>query len=98
MAERARPHAAPNDPSRHKDTAHPPRAQVPYITQLCALALDTGLEIKKTAIAQGVSIEPDFILYRAKPDGSLGAVVRDDELITLKCGDEFVSTAPDDNS
>ena len=58
----------------------------------------TGKQIKATAIAQGVVIQPDFLLYRAKPDGSLGAVVRDDEPVVLKCGDEFVCTGPDDNS
>jgi hypothetical protein len=59
---------------------------------------ETGLEIKKAAIAQGVSIEVGFVLYRAKPDGRLGPVVNDDEQIVLQCGDEFVCVAPDDNS
>lgn len=59
---------------------------------------ETGLQIKTTAIAQGVVIQPGFNLYPSKPDGSLGPVILDDEPVTLKCGDEFTCTAPDDNS
>ena len=58
----------------------------------------TGLQIKTSAIEQGVAIQPDFVLYRAKPDGNLGPVVRDNETVVLKCGDEFTCTGTDDNS
>lgn len=58
----------------------------------------TGLEIKRTAIAQGVAIKPDFVLYAMKPNGELGPVIRDDEKVNLKTCDEFRCVAPDDNS
>lgn len=57
-----------------------------------------GLEIKQTAIAQGVSIDVGCVLYRLKPDGGLGAAIRDDEAVTLKPCDAFNCVAPDDNS
>ena len=58
----------------------------------------TGLDIKQTAIAQGVAIKPDFVLYAMKPNGELGPVIRDDEKVNLKKCDEFRCVAPDDNS
>lgn len=58
----------------------------------------TGLEIKQTAIAQGVSIQPDFVLYPVKHDGSLGAAIDNAEKVTLDECDEFRCVAPDDNS
>lgn len=57
----------------------------------------TGLEIKQTAIAQGVSIQADFNLFRVKPNGSL-ELVRDDEQVALNKNREFRAVAPDDNS
>lgn len=58
----------------------------------------TGLEIKQTAITQGVSIDVGCVLYRFKPDGSLGPAIRDEETVTLKPCDSFNCVAPDDNS
>jgi|ERR1043166_275049 hypothetical protein len=58
----------------------------------------TGLEIKETAIAQGVAISKDGVLYAMKPDGGLGAVIRDDEKVTLRPCEEFRCVTPDDNS
>jgi hypothetical protein len=58
----------------------------------------TGLSIKTTAIEQGVPIQPQFLLYKAKPDESLSPAIPDDERVFLKCGDEFVCSAADDNS
>ena len=58
----------------------------------------SGLEIKETAIKQGIAIEVGFVLYRLKPDGSLGPVIRDDEPVTLKTCEEFSCVAPDDKS
>ena len=57
-----------------------------------------GLEIKETAIKQGVAIEVGFVLYRLKPDGSLGPVIRDEDDVTLKDCEEFSCVAPDDKS
>ncbi|MBI5818283.1 MAG: hypothetical protein HZA88_04785 [Verrucomicrobia bacterium] len=58
----------------------------------------TGLNIKQTAIEQGVKIDIGCVLYRLKPDGSLGPAIRDDEPVVLKHGDAFNCVAPDDNS
>lgn len=58
----------------------------------------TGLEIKQTAIAQGVKIDVGCVLYRLKPDGGLGPAIRDDEPVTLRDCDAFNCVAPDDNS
>ena len=58
----------------------------------------TGIEIKQAAIAQGVSIDLGFVLYRVKPGGGLGPAIRDDEHLTLRKCDEFRCVAPDDNS
>lgn len=58
----------------------------------------TGLEIKQTAIAQGVSIDVGCVLYRFKADGGLSPAIRDDEPVTLKPCDAFNCVAPDDNS
>lgn len=58
----------------------------------------TGLEIKQTAIAQGVKIDAGCVLYRLKPDGGLGPAIRDDESVALKHCDAFNCVAPDDNS
>jgi hypothetical protein len=58
----------------------------------------TALEVKKTAIEQGVKIDLDCVLYRVKPDGSLGPAIRDDERVVLHECDEFNCVAPDDKS
>lgn len=58
----------------------------------------TGLEIKETAIKQGVAIETGFVLYHVKPEGGLGKAIGDSEIVTLKACDEFRCVAPDDNS
>lgn len=57
----------------------------------------TGLQIKQTAIAQGVNIKPDFILYEVK-DGSRRHRVPDEKEISLHPGDKFEAVADDDNS
>ena len=58
----------------------------------------TGLELKRTAIDQGVKIDIDCVLYRVKPDGSLGPAIRDDEKVVLHKCDAFNCVAPDDKS
>lgn len=55
-----------------------------------------GAEIKQVAIAQGVNIEPDFSLFLRGKDGL--EPVRDDEMVKLKKGVEFVAVAADDVS
>lgn len=56
----------------------------------------SGAEIKQTAIAQGVAIEPDFSLFLQEKDGL--DPVRDDEVVKIKKGYEFTAVAPDDVS
>ncbi|MFO1003474.1 MAG: hypothetical protein U0936_24340 [Planctomycetaceae bacterium] len=58
----------------------------------------TGLEVKQTAIAQGVSIDVGCVLYRLKPGGGLGPALSDQDRIALRRCDEFRCVAPDDNS
>ena len=58
----------------------------------------TGLELKQTAIKQGVRIEVGFVLYPVKTDGGAGASIDDAEKVTLRDCDEFRCVAPDDNS
>ena len=58
----------------------------------------TGLEVKQTAIAQGVAIDVGCVLYRLKAGGGLGPAIGDQDRIALKRCDEFRCVAPDDNS
>ena len=57
----------------------------------------TGVEIKTTAIAQGVSIQQDFVLFEVKGAGHLKQI-SDDEVVTLHEHAQFRAVAPDDNS
>jgi len=56
----------------------------------------TGLEIKRTAIAQGVLLEEPFQLSVKR--GQRYQVVGDDERVTVHPRLEFLAVAPDDNS
>jgi hypothetical protein len=58
----------------------------------------TGLEIKETAIRQGVNIQTSFVLYQILPDESLGPQIDDDQRLVLKDCEAFRCVAPDDNS
>jgi hypothetical protein len=57
----------------------------------------TGAVIKTTAIAQGVTIQPDFALFDVKGPGHLDPVP-DDKEIELHKKQAFRAVAPDDNS
>lgn len=57
----------------------------------------TGVEIKQAAIAQGVNIQLDFILFRDKGQGRRDPI-RDDERIELHRGERFEAVPGDDNS
>ena len=56
----------------------------------------TGAEIKAAAIAQGVAIRPDFVLFHAR--GSELDQVDDGEAIVVDPNQSFRAVAPDDNS
>jgi Multiubiquitin len=57
----------------------------------------TGLEIKDTAIAQGVNIQRNFVLYQLHGQGK-PKPVGDAEEVTLNRNDAFRAVTPDDNS
>jgi hypothetical protein len=57
----------------------------------------TGLQIKTTAIAQGVAIQADFPLFEVHGPHNLQPI-GDRELVTLHPHQEFRAVAPDDNS
>lgn len=57
----------------------------------------TGLQIKETAIAQGVNIQSDFVLFLDKGNGRRDAV-RDDEVVHLHPNQKFEAVPGDDNS
>ncbi len=59
-------------------------------------AHQTGTSIKEAAIAQGVPIQPDFLLSRK--DGAKFEPVGDEEDIHVHAGDEFRALDGDDNS
>ncbi|HWO59384.1 MAG TPA: multiubiquitin domain-containing protein [Umezawaea sp.] len=56
----------------------------------------TGLEIKRAAIAQGVTISENFQLSVKK--GKHYDVVGDTDEVTVREHQEFLAVAPDDNS
>ena len=56
----------------------------------------TGLEIKQTAIAQGLPIKEDFVLY-LKKNGEMKTVGNTDPVRLEEC-ETFTCLAPDDNS
>lgn len=56
----------------------------------------TGLEIKQAAIAQGVAIRSDFLLYEEVPGKN--KPVPDEKEIAVHPNQKFVAIANDDNS
>jgi hypothetical protein len=57
----------------------------------------TGLEIKEAAIAQGVKIERDFLLYLMRDHGPNKQIDNDEE-VTITDHSRFHAIADDDNS
>jgi len=57
----------------------------------------TGIQIKETAIAQGVSIQPNFQLLE-ELSGGRTKVVADGDVVHVNEHTRFVAIAPDDNS
>ncbi|WP_020471376.1 hypothetical protein [Zavarzinella formosa] len=58
----------------------------------------TGLEIKTTAIEQGVEVDVGCVLYPQKPGGGRGSAIADAAVVELRQCDVFKCIAPDDNS
>ena len=79
--------------------AHKPQVEVLVNGQKVVLSQPeaTGAEIKATAIADGVPIQPDFVLSEVLQSGKQ-KIVPDDKKIRLKDGDEFWAIPGDDNS
>ncbi len=57
----------------------------------------SGADIKAAAISQGVSIQPDFLLYLVKGDGQLEPI-QDDEQVRVHEHERFRAVTPDDVS
>jgi hypothetical protein len=57
----------------------------------------TGAEIKAAAIAQGVHIQPNFVLQEELPNGT-SRIVGDNDEVRLREHLRFTAIAPDDNS
>ncbi|MEQ1522053.1 MAG: multiubiquitin domain-containing protein [Aestuariivirga sp.] len=57
----------------------------------------TGLQIKEAAIAQGGSIQLNFVLQQELPNGS-SAIIGDADIVHLHPHLRFTAIAPDDNS
>jgi hypothetical protein len=57
----------------------------------------TGAEIKAAAIAQGVHIQPNFVLQEELPNGT-SRIVGDNDKVHLRDHLRFTAIAPDDNS
>lgn len=57
----------------------------------------TGAEIKAAAIAQGVAIQPNFVLQEELPNGT-SRIVGDNDEMHLRAHLKFTAIAPDDNS
>jgi len=58
----------------------------------------TGLEIKKSAIAQGVAIQLDFLLTQEAHDGHPARTIADDKTITVTEHSKFTANDVDDDS
>jgi multiubiquitin len=57
----------------------------------------TGAQIKAAAVAQGVPIQQDFVLFEVKGHGHLKQI-GDEEVVHLHEHEKFRAVAPDDNS
>lgn len=57
----------------------------------------TGAEIKNTAIAQGVHIQPNFVLQEEFANGT-SKIIGDHDKVKLRDHLKFTAIAPDDNS
>ena len=58
----------------------------------------TGLEVKQSAIAQGVEIELDFLLTLEAHGGHPATVIADDKTITVTKHSVFTANDGDDDS
>lgn len=84
-------------PSTKEDTKPKPKT-IQILVNGHDVAVDerhtTGLDIKKAAIASGVPIQEDFVLYLKH--GHDLEKVDDDDNVKVHKGQEFTCVAPDD--
>ena len=57
----------------------------------------TGAAIKAAAIAEGVAIQPNFVLQEELPNGT-SRIIGDNDAVYLRAHLRFTAIAPDDNS
>ncbi len=78
---------------------HPHRVTIKVNEQPVTMTgkIATGAEIKAAAIAQGVLIQPNFILQEELPNGT-GRVIGDADEVHLRLHQRFTAIQPDDNS
>ncbi len=57
----------------------------------------TGAQIKNAAIAQGVHIQPNFVLQEELPNGT-SRIIGDNDEVRLREHLRFTAIQPDDNS
>jgi hypothetical protein len=57
----------------------------------------TGIELKEVAIAQGVAIQLDFVLFEVKHNGRRD-VIGDHDTVQVNKESEFAAMGNDDNS
>ena len=57
----------------------------------------TGAQIKAAAIAQGVAIQPNFVLQEELPNGT-SKIIGDNDEVHWRAHLRFTAIAPDDNS
>ncbi len=89
----------PPPPTEVKPGEHDHRVTVAVNEQPVQLAgqTATGAQIKAAAIAQGVHIQPNFVLQEELPNGT-SRVIGDSDLVVLRPHLRFTAIAPDDNS
>jgi multiubiquitin len=56
----------------------------------------SGAAIKKAAIASGVPIESDFVLYERRGASGTYTRINDDDVVVIHDGELFRAVAPDD--
>jgi hypothetical protein len=57
----------------------------------------TGIELKEAAVAQGVAIQPDFVLFEVKHNGRR-ETIGDHDTVQVNKESEFAAMGNDDNS
>ena len=80
------------DQKKHQITVHVNEQPVVLHTQTA-----NGAEIKAAAIAQGVLIQPNFVLQEELPNGT-SQIIGDNDPVRLHEHMRFTAIAPDDNS